>query len=359
MGVQLFVGTAKGLFIIESDADRRDWEVTGPHHKGWQVYSVLADTRTQPTTLWAGLSSAVYGPHLRRSTDGGATWTQIEHGPRFPDSAGRKLQQIWTIAPGATPGSFLAGVAHAALFGSADGGSTWALNTGLESHPTRPDWNPGAGGLCLHAIIPDPVQPQRTFVGISAVGVFRTDDGGQTWAVKNTGVQPTIPDEAPKYTEINRCVHGLVQDPRAPNVLYQQNHIGVFRTSDGGDHWERIEAGLSSRFGFPIAMHPRDSRTLYLVPQESDEFRMFPDGRVAVYRTRNGGDSWHRLDRGLDGPNYGGVLRKALAVDALEPAGVYFGTTGGEVFASAGEGDSWRRLPVSLPRVLTVHAVTI
>ena len=355
MSTTLFVGTEKGLFSLDSDDRRESWSLRGPMHKGWQVYSLRHVARDR--TFWAGLSSRVYGAHLERSRDYGENWEPVAGSPAFPEGSPRKLQQIWSLAPGQAEGSLLCGVAQAALFASGDGGQSWELNRGLDTHPTREDWNPGAGGLCLHTIVPDARDPNRIYIGISAVGIFRSDDGGASWAIKNRGVQATIPDEDPKYTEINRCVHKFVQDPTEPARLYQQNHIGVFRSTDGGDNWERIENGLPTHFGFPMAMHPRKPRTLFIVPQESDQFRMFPDGQPGVYRTDDGGDRWTRTHNGLGEPSFSGVLRNSMAVDGHDQPGVYIGTTGGEVYASYDEGENWRRLPGLLPRIEALAAI--
>jgi hypothetical protein len=359
MGVMLLVGTAKGMFVLESDAKRAKWSRRGPYHKGWMVYGQFADTRHSTPVLYTGVSSQIYGPHVQRSTDGGETWTAIEKGPAFSEQSGRKLQHIWGFANGSEPDALYCGVSQAALFGSTDAGSHWSLVESLENHRTRSKWVPGAGGLCLHTLIPDAKNPKRMFVGISAVGCFRTDDGGDSWQPKNKGVQPVEQDEGPKYEgEVSRCLHKMVQDPEHPDRLYQQNHLGVFRSMDAGDTWERCENGLPARFGFPIAMHPRDGRTLYLIPQESDEFRTFPDGKLAVYRSSDAGDSWHSIGP-ADGENYAGVLRDGLAVDRLDPAGIYFGTSSGQLFGSADEGKTWGQLPGQYPRILNVKAVTV
>ncbi|MGH7902985.1 MAG: WD40/YVTN/BNR-like repeat-containing protein, partial [Candidatus Dormibacteraceae bacterium] len=267
MTTRLLVGTEKGLFALDSE-DRRSWSLVDPDpaHKGWQVYALYAAPAGE---LYAGLSNAFFAPHLERSGDGGRTWTPIERSPRFPEGSERELKQVWSITAGPGDGRLLAGVAHAALFESADGGETWEWNQGLEGHPSRPDWAPGAGGLCLHTIIPDAADPKRVFIGISAVGVFRSDDGGHSWTTKNRGIgtifDPISQEHAPDTV---CCVHKVVQDPTDPNTLYQQNHTGVYRTHDAGDRWERIENGLPSGFGFPIVMLPGQPRTLFVVPQE-------------------------------------------------------------------------------------------
>lgn len=357
MGISLLVGTEKGVFGLDADRRRERWSLREPVHAGWQGYALFADTRAPRPVVYLGLSSPVYGTHLQRSDDCGRTWTPIEGSPRFPAGSPRRLRQIWTIGAGPRPGTLWAGVADAALFASADGGATWEMNEALESHPTREEWTPGGGGLCLHTILQDAQNPDRVFAGISAVGIFRSDDGGRSWAVKNQGVQAADSTEKVKYTEIRRCVHKFVQDPADPGRLYQQNHTGVYRSLDAGDTWERIEGGLPSGFGFPMVMHPHRPRTLFVVPQESDEVRVFPGGRPGVYRTDDGGDRWVRTHVGIEEPSYGGVLRNAMTADAEDEAGIYFGTTGGEVYATYDLGERWHRLPGRFPRVESLVTV--
>ena len=354
--VTLLVGTDRGLFALDSDEHRRQWRIREPAHRGWQVYSVWPDTRTEPATVWAGLSSAFYGPHLQRARDCGSSWEPVPS-PRFPEGSPRRLHQIWSLAAVPGSGRMRAGASEAALFSSTDAGG-WEWNQGLEEHPSRPHWSPGAGGLCLHSIVQDPADHDRVFIGISAVGVLRSDDGGARWGLKNTGVTAPVEEEQPKYTEVMCCVHGLVQDPTDPARLYQQNHTGVYRSLDAGERWDRIESGLPSNFGFPIVMHPRKPRTLFLAPLAADEDRTFPGGRPGVYRTDDGGDNWVRTHRGLEDPCYSGVLRGAMTADAEDEPGIYFGTTGGDVYASLDEGEHWSRLPGRLPRVLSVAALT-
>jgi photosystem II stability/assembly factor-like uncharacterized protein len=351
------VGTEKGLFSLRSDERRETWTLGEPAHKGWSVYSLYEDRRPARPAVYAGLSNAFFGPHLQVSEDGGETWRAIENGPRFPEGSPRRLKQVWSVSAGPEDGFLRAGVAEAALFESHDGGESWQLNEALESHPTRPEWMPGAGGLCLHTIVQDPNRPERAFIGISAVGIFRTDDGGASWAIKNKGVGAVQPEEERKYTEVMRCVHKFVQSPSDPDVLYQQNHTGVYRTRDAGDSWERIENGLPSNFGFPMVVLPGKPETLFVIPQESDQARMFPAGKPGVYRSADGGDSWTRTDAGLEEPSYSGVLRNSMTTDLYDDAGVYFGTTGGEVYASFDEGESWRRLPGHFPRIESLLAV--
>ncbi len=358
--VLVMAGTAKGAFFCWSDESRREWRVEGPLLKGWEVNDLRVDLRGGEPVIWAAVGSYVYGPTVRVSRDLGRTWTQIEKGPAYAEDAGRKLERVWTVVPGRTgePGTLWAGVAEAGLFVSRDGGESWSEVPGLNEHPTRPSWSPGAGGLCCHTILLDPANPARSWVGISAVGVFRSDDGGATWQVKNEGLPIAVPSK--EHPEVGSCVHKMVVAPDDPSRLYQQNHQGVFRSLDAGDTWQRIEEGLPGIFGFPMVMHPGDSRTLYILPLESDEYRFFPGGAAAVYRSRDGGDSWQRLAAGLPAENgWTGVLRGAMAADGLGPCGVYFGTAGGQIFASADEGESWRALPVLLPRIASIGAAVL
>lgn len=356
----VMVGTRKGAFFYWSDEDRREWRVDGPLLKGWEVNDLQLDLRGERPVAWAAVGHHVYGATAQRSDDLGASWTQIENGPAYSEDADRKLERVWTVVPGRgdEPEVLYAGVAEAGLFESRDGGGSWREVEGLNDHPTRPAWSPGAGGLCCHTILPDPSDDRRLWVGISAVGVFRTDDGGATWRTRNEGLP--IAAASPEHPDVGSCVHKMVCAPDEPSRLYQQNHQGVFRSHDAGDSWQRIENGLPARFGFPMVMHPRDSRTLYIIPLESDEYRFFPGGALTVYRTRDGGDSWQPLSTGLPpADGYTGVLRAAMAVDGMDRCGLYFGTTGGQLFASADEGESWRALPGLLPRIASVTAAVL
>lgn len=348
MGVRLLVGTSVGLFLLDSDGAREEWTLSGPHHKGWKVYSALG----RGDQVLVGLTNAFFGAHLERSTDRGANWEAVPVGPAYPQGGERRLKEIWQLAP-RPAGGLYAGVAEAGLFESPDE-QEWTLNAGLEGHPTRSLWQPGAGGLCLHTILPDPKDPDRLYIAISAVGLFRSDDGGASWVIKNEGVKPADPREDPKYSEVNRCVHKAVQDPTRPERLYQQNHTGVYRTWDAGDHWERIETGLPSWFGFGMLMHPRRPDTLYVVPHESDMSRLFAGGELRVYRSDDAGEHWEPAASGLPRQAYASSLRDAFAIDSADPAGLYLGTTGGELWFSPDEGGSWRRLPGHFPRILTV-----
>jgi photosystem II stability/assembly factor-like uncharacterized protein len=348
MRIVTIVGTEKGGFLCRSNGNRRDWTIEGPIFKGWRV---TATARTPGGRYLLATASQVYGPGLHASPDL-RNWKQIEQRPAYPEGGDRKLNQIWTIR--CTPTRHYAGVDVAGLFMSEDDGESWNPVPGLNDHPTRGSWFPGAGGLCTHAVLVDPRRPERIWCGISAVGVWRSEDGGTSWQAKNQGVRCVIEDK--DTAEIGYCVHGLAQDPDDADILYRQDHTGMYRSRNAGDSWERIENGLPSWFGFPIAIDPR-TKNLYAFPMESDEYRMPVGGRFAIYRSRSGGDSWEPLTHGLpEEASYAGVLRGALALDGLEPAGVYVGSTAGDVFVTGNAGETWQRLPVRLPRVLSVAA---
>jgi photosystem II stability/assembly factor-like uncharacterized protein len=350
MSVHAIIGTDKGGFVMRSDAARQRWTIVGPLFKGWKVTAAGRDDRGR---YFAATSSFVYGAALHVSDDL-ETWRQIEHGPDWPKGSGRKLNQIWTLHVRGQP--LYAGVDEAGLFSSDDGGETWMPVEGLNEHPTRDAWYPGAGGLCAHSILVDPLNRDRVWCGISAVGVFRTDDGGRTWHTKNEGIPPVVADKT--HQDIGRCNHGLAADPTDANVIYRREHNGMFLSRDGGETWRRIEEGLDSWFGFPIALHGA-TRTIFTVPLESDEYRMPADGRFRVARSRDDGASWEHLANGLPQEHaYMGVLRGAMEVDALEPCGVYVGTTAGTVFVSRDAGDSWSQMPCCLPRILWVSVFT-
>ncbi len=357
--VLVMVGTRKGAFFLWSDEARREWRVEGPLIKGWEVGNLALDRRGEEA-IYAAVGHFVYGPTIQVSRDRGRTWTQIEHGPLYGEEAGSKLNRIWTIVPGhpSEPQVLYAGVDEAGLFVSRDGGVSWREIESLSRHPTRSEWSPGAGGMCCHTVLIDPEDKDRMWVGISAVGVFRTEDGGVTWEVKNEGLPIAV--DSKEFDNVGSCVHRIVLAPDQSGVLYQQNHMGVFRSTDGADSWQAIQSGLPSEFGFPMVMHPADSKTLYVVPLESSEYRFFLGGKPAVYRTRDGGESWQGSSTGLPaGDTYTGVLRHSMAADGLEDCGIYFGTSGGQVFYSRDAGEAWQAIPVQLPRIQSVIVAVV
>jgi photosystem II stability/assembly factor-like uncharacterized protein len=354
--VTVLVGTNRGAFFFHADADRRNWQMTGPHLDGWEIYSLCGvgdGNGNGGSRVFAGTSHFVYGTTIRVSEDLGETWTQVEAGPRYTQESGHTLNRIWQIVPGhaTEPATMYAGVDEAGLFASRDAGITWEEVTGLTQHPTREQWAPGNGGLCLHTILVDPTNPRRMWIGISAVGVFRTDDGGQSWKVCNLGL-PQVPTGV-RNNDVGRCVHKIVLDPKDPNTLYCQFHGGVLKSTDAADSWQNIESGLPSNFGFPMGV--TSTGDLFVIPLECDMQRHVKDGKLRVYRSSDGGESWAPTGRGLpEQPHYVGVLRDALAVDALDPAGIYFGTSMGEVFYSPDAGESWDRLPGQFPRITSL-----
>ena len=347
----LMIGTVKGMFLYHSDELRKDWRLTGPHLGGWEVFSLCGDSRHG--RIFAGTEQFMYGPTIRTSRDFGATWDKVERDPRFADGTKAELKHIWQIVPGhpSAPGTWFAGVDDAALFVSRDDGQTWSELTGLTNHTTRPRWVPGFGGLCLHSIVVDAENPQRLWVAISAVGVFRSDDGGGAWKLCNEGLHNIAPDFI-KDADMGRCVHKLVADPERPGVLHLQFHGGVFTSENAGDSWRRISGGLPNDFGFPLAATARD---LFVVPLIADMNRVVPDGALKVWRSRDRGRTWRALTNGLpQKEHYVGVLRDAMTSDPFSPAGIYVGTTMGEIFQSSDDGENWQRLPAQLPRITTL-----
>ncbi len=356
--VVVLVGTRKGAWIFRSDARRKGWTADGPHFTGMTVHHFVFDPRDP--ALHAATNSEWWGPEIQRSRNWGRTWQRTEGGVRYAEDAGLSVKRIWHICPGRTaePGVVYAGVDPAGLFRSDDGGATWQEVRGLNRHATRSQWSPGAGGLIVHTILPDPNNLERVFVAISAAGVFRSNDGGRTWHPRNKG---TRADFLPtKFPEVGQCVHKLALAPGTPGLLYQQNHCGVYRSDTAGDSWTDISPGLPSRFGFPIAVHPREPKTIWVLPLVSDQFRAFPDGCVAAYRSTNSGRTWQKQTRGLPTRNaYLTVLREASSTDTCDPAGVYFGTETGQLFYSRDEGARWNVLADFLPPVLSVEAVVV
>lgn len=354
----LTVGTKRGLFLLSS-ADRGKWEVKGPLLKGHRIYYGVVDQRKQPRIFVAD-NGDFFGSFLRYSDDFGETWQEPQHGLQFPPESEQKLNAIWLIEPGrpSEPDVIYAGVDPANLWMSTDGGANWELNAGLATHPTRSRWEPGAGGLCLHTIIPDPSNADRIWVAISAVGCLRSDDAGKTWTFLNKNVRASFLPMI--YPEFGQCVHRVIQHPGKPEVLYQQNHCGIYKSMNGGDDWIDIQQNLPSEFGFPIALDPHAPETIYVVVEDGPT-RQNVGEQFTVYRSENTGEQWEPLTNGLPtGPNVGlGVLRHALCTDTKDPCGVYVGTTTGQVFASADRGESWQLISDFLPPIYSLSATVI
>ncbi|MEX2210504.1 MAG: hypothetical protein WD689_01890 [Gaiellaceae bacterium] len=347
MGVVLLVGTRKGLFLVHGDDSRSSWTVDEPLLTGWEVFHTIRDPRDG--ALYAAANNFVYGATVLRSDDLGQTWERAE-GLGLPEESELKLEKAWHVEPGSN-GELYLGAAPGVLFHSDDRGTTWTVNQGLLEHPTRERWQPGAGGMCCHSIQLDPSDPQRMYVGISAAGVFRTEDGGESWTPLNKDVAADFMPE--KYPEVGQCVHKLLLHPARPERLWQQNHCGVYRSDDRGENWERLDGnGLPSGFGFGLALDPDDPDTAFVVPEEADENRVTAGGRLGVYRTRDAGASWELLTDGLPDQAWTGVLREGMSFDADS---VYFGTQGGSVFAIA-DGDRWVEAASYLPPILSVEA---
>jgi len=356
----LLVGTTKGAFILRSNAQRRRWDVGGPYFHGHNVYSLAYDARDGRHRIWASTQS-YWGTFLRSSDDFGKSWTNPQQAPiRFPADTGWSLKNIWQIklGPCEQPDVLYCGVEPAALFESSDAGETWTMNRALFDHPHRPRWLPSNGGLALHTIVLDPSNDQRMYVAISSGGVYRTNDGGQTWTPQNSGVRATfMPNH---YPEFGQCVHKIAMHPAHPERLFLQNHWGLYRSDDYAETWTDIANGVPSDFGFAVLVHPSRPEWVYVIPVESDEFRCSCEGRLRVYRTRNAGASWEALTRGLPQKGaYETVLRDALASDTLDPAGIYFGTRSGQLFSSLDEGKSWEKVVDGFPSIVCIRSAVI
>ena len=359
--VLVLVGTPKGAFVFTSDPSRKRWRVDGPHFPGEAVYSLAFDQRAGRTRLLAGVHSNHWGATIRTSDDFGRTWSEPERqAVRFPESSGLSLAQVWQIEPGRPeePDVVWCGVEPAALFRSDDAGVSWAPVEGLLNHEHRPKWMPGGGGLCLHTIVLDPANADRMGIAISTAGFYRTDDGGKTWRARNQGVRAVfLPD---KHPEFGQCVHKVTHHDSRPERLFLQNHWGLYRSDDWGDSWQDIANGVPSDFGFPIQSHPHEPDTVYAIPLQSDEFRVVPEAKLRVYRTIDAGASWQPLTEGLPQTRaFESVLRDALAVDSHQPAGVYFGTRSGKLYASHSAGDHWRAIAESLPPICCVKTAIV
>ncbi|RZU41286.1 WD40/YVTN/BNR-like repeat-containing protein [Edaphobacter modestus] len=367
--VRLLVGTRKGAFILTSDGTRKDWSVSGPHFAGWEIYH-LKGSPADPDRIYASQTSGWFGQVVQRSDDGGLTWNAVGNKFLYEGEAGThqwydgtphpwEFKRVWHFEPSLTcPDTLYAGAEDAALFHSKDGGNSWLELSGLRKHGTGPAWQPGAGGMCLHSILLDPTNPQRIFIAISAAGAFRTDDGGQTWKPINRGLRSEhIPDPT---AEVGHCVHHIAMHPSRPDRLFMQKHWDVMRSDDAGDSWREISGNLPTDFGFAIDVHAHEPETLYVVPIKSDSEHFPVDGQLRVYRSRSGGDEWEPLTKGLPQSNcYVNVLRDAMAVDSLDSCGVYFGTTGGQVYASNDSGNNWQAIVHDLPAVLSVEVQTL
>ncbi len=391
-GVRVLVGTRKGAFVLTSDGKREKWDVSGPHFAGWEMYH-LKGSSADANRIYASQCSGWFGQIIQRSDDGGKTWIQPgtppgeQTGPGgtpkgesnkfvYDTSAetGKPLtthqwydgtqhpwefKRVWHLEPSpADPDTVYAGVEDAGLFRSTDGGKSWKEFSGLRGHGTGPHWQPGAGGMCLHTVILDPANPDRIYIAISAAGAFRTDDGGKTWKPINKGLYSQyIPEPT---AEVGHCVHHVAMHPSRPNVLFMQKHWDVMRSDDAGDSWREVSGNLPTDFGFVIDVHAHEPETIYVVPIKSDGEHFPPDGKLRVYRSKTGGNEWEALTKGLPQSNcYVNVLRDAMAVDSLDSCGVYFGTTGGQVYCSADAGDTWAPIVRDLPAVLSVEVQTL
>ena len=356
--VVLMVGTTKGAFLLRSDSSRAHWDMDGPHFPGEEVYALALDQREGRHTLWAAPNSPFFGTTLRRSDDLGESWSGKDERPvKFPEASGLSLERIWQVQPGpdAEPDRLFLGVEPSCLFESTDRGESWQPVEGFLGHEHREYWTPGNGGLCLHTIVLHPDAPDRMLVAFSTGGVYGTDDAGVTWAPRNRGVRADfLPD---KHPEFGQCVHKVVHHPSRPDRLFLQNHWGLYRSDDWADSWQDVANGVPSDFGFAMAIHPRDPDAVYIVPLESDGFRCCPEAKLRVYRTRDAGESWQAMTEGLPQEGaYETVLRDALDTDSAEPAGVYFGTRSGKLYASVDDGESWTLVREGLPPVVCVKA---
>jgi hypothetical protein len=368
-GVRVLVGTRKGAFILTSDGKRERWDISGPHFGGWEIYH-LTGSPADPSRLYMSQSGGWFGQLIQRSDNGGATWDTVGNQFQYEGVPGThqwydgtphpwEFARVWHLEPSLTdPDTVYAGVEDAALFRSVDGGQTWHELPGLREHRSAPSWQPGAGGMCLHTIILDPHDPGRIVAAISAAGVFRTDDAGKTWQAINRGLRSEgIPDPD---AEVGHCVHHIAMHRSRPEVLFMQKHWDVMRSDDAGESWYEISGDLPTDFGFPIAVHAHEPDTVYVVPIKSDSEHYPPEGKLRVYRSRAGGNEWEPLTKGLPQSHcYVNVLRDAMAVDSLDSCGVYFGTTGGQVYASADAGDNWAPIARDLPAVLSVEVQTL
>lgn len=367
--VRVLVGTRKGAFILTADAKRQNWDVNGPLFGGWELYH-LKGSPADPNRIYASQSTGWHGQLIQRSDDGGKTWEPVDNKFVYDGVPGThqwydgtphpwEFKRVWHLEPSLTdPDVVYAGVEDAALFQSKDGGKSWEELSGLRKHGSGPNWQPGAGGMCLHTIILDPADPERIYIAISAAGAFRTDDGGKTWKPINRGLRSEfIPDP---NAEVGHCVHHVAMHPSRPNALFMQKHWDVMRSDDCGENWREVSGNLPTDFGFVIDVNSQEPDTIYVVPIKSDQEHYVPEGKLRAYRSRTGGNEWEALTKGLPQSDcYVNVLRDAMAVDQLDSCGVYFGTTGGQVYASPDGGDTWSAIVRDLPAVLSVEVQTL
>ena len=367
-GVRVLVGTRKGAFTLTSDGLRKRWQISGPHFAGWEIYH-LKGSPANPDRIYASQSSGWFGQTMQRSDDGGKTWETVGNKFQYVGDPGTHMwydgtqhpwefARVWHLEPSLTdPDTVYAGVEDAALFRSTDGGQNWTELEGLRAAQGH-RWQPGAGGMCLHTILLDPTNPDRMYIAISAAGAFRTDDGGTTWKPINKGLKSNyIPEE---QAEVGHCVHNLAMHPSRPETVFMQKHWDVMRTDNCGDLWHEVSGNLPTDFGFPIGVHAHEPETIYVVPIKSDSEHFPPDGKLRVYRSRSGGNEWEALTNGLPQEDcYVNVLRDSMAVDKLDSCGIYFGTTGGQVYASNDSGDTWNAIVRDLPSVVSVEVQTL
>jgi photosystem II stability/assembly factor-like uncharacterized protein len=368
-GVRVLVGTRKGAFILSADGKRQNWSVNGPHFGGWEIYH-LKGSPADPNRIYVSQGSSWFGQLMQRSSDGGQTWETVGNKFAYEGTPGThqwydgtphpwEFKRVWHLEPSLNdPDVVHAGVEDAALFKTTDGGQTWSELPGLRTHQSGPHWAPGAGGMCLHTILIDPSKADRMFIAISAAGAFRSEDGGASWTPINRGLRSEqIPNPE---AEVGHCVHRIAMHRSRPKTLFMQKHWDVMRSDDGGDSWREVSGNLPTDFGFVIDVHAQEPETIYVVPIKSDSEHYPPDGKLRVYRSRTGGSEWEALTNGLPQRDcYVNVLRDAMAVDALDKCGIYFGTTGGQVYGSADAGDTWAPIVRDLPPVLSVEVQTL
>lgn len=367
--VRVLVGTRKGAFVLNSDGQRQKWEVNGPFFGGWELYHLKASP-VDPNRIYASQSSGWFGQLIQRSDDGGKTWNPVDNKFTYDGVPGThqwydgtphpwEFKRVWHLEPSLTdPDTVYAGVEDAAIFRTTDGGQSWHELSGLRGHGSGSQWMPGAGGMGLHTILLDRTNPDRIYIAISSAGAFRTDDGGQSWKPINKGLKSEyIPDP---NAEVGHCVHRIAMHPSRPEVLFMQKHWDVMRSDDAGENWHEVSGNLPTDFGFPIDVHAHEPETIYVVPIKSDSEHYPPEGKLRVYRSRTGGHEWEALTNGLPQSDcYVNVLRDAMAVDQLDSCGIYFGTTGGQVYCSPDGGDHWSPIVRDLPAVVSVEVQTL